>query len=610
MLTVAELTKLMAETRRDPRPWLEAAYNITTKGLPGQQPVQKLLLNRPQERIHEAIQQARAEGRPPRIIVLKARQPGISSLCGGLVTAAAWSNPHSVSIILTHLDESSEKLLGKCVFAVDHLPPEIKPVEKRRRTSMIHFDYLAGSDGAIPLNSQIQVATASGRELWRGMTIHNAHCSELAQFPYAQETLAGLMQAVPKSPNSLVVLESTARGEGDAFHREWVRAENGESDFVPIFIPWWELPDAILPVPRSFMMNKEERAIKRKYMLTTEQVVWYRYVLHTEVQGNLDMFNQEYPDTPENAFLTSGQPAFPPKPLREMAEKARKVEPMRGDVVESESGPIFSKFREGPLAVYITPKEEHEYTIGADSAAGVEGGDYSCAVVLDRKTCEVVAVWHGHITPVEFAGKLAKLGVLYNEAWLAPETNCGHGFVIIDELKRCFYQRIYVYTRVDKLRNVLTNFLGWETNTRTRGLLFDSMHYAISQHDIMIWDYEVIRELRGMRYVDARRAEGMGHDDRAIAAMIAYRVHWEMPLLETGVPPRVGVSHEKKVQPEEPELPDHNLSRQVWIETDQTLRSMVHSTRSTMDEYGEMPDLNEEKAWDPGAGSWTPEIPY
>ena len=48
----------------------------------------------------------------------------------------------------------------------------------------------------------------------------------------------GLMQAVPDH-DSEVVIESTANGVGNLFHRMWKDAVAGDSDYDAIFLPWW-----------------------------------------------------------------------------------------------------------------------------------------------------------------------------------------------------------------------------------------------------------------------------------------------------------------------------------------------------------------------------------
>jgi hypothetical protein len=203
-----------------------------------------------------------------------------------------------------------------------------------------------------------------------------------------------------------------------------------------------------------------------------------------------------------------------------------------------------------------------------------------------------------------------KIGLFYNTAWLAPEITGGHGFVVIDEIKRNFYPKVYVYQRVDKIRNTLTNFLGWETTFRTRGLLLDSMHWALTNHEIMIWHCGTIQELREMRYVDPRKAEGLEHDDLAMAAMIAYRCHLEMPQVATGMPPRIRIPTEAKKGPDLPPMPDHGPSREIWKETDDVLRAMVHTRRRMIDEYGQAPDHDELIEWNLGDQDWLPELPY
>ena len=43
------------------------------------------------------------------------------------------------------------------------------------------------------------------------------------------------------NPGTLIVLESTAKGVGSLFHHEWTSASNGESGYVPVFVPWFEI---------------------------------------------------------------------------------------------------------------------------------------------------------------------------------------------------------------------------------------------------------------------------------------------------------------------------------------------------------------------------------
>src|SRR5216117_3623824 len=313
---------------------------------------------------------------------------------------------------------------------VERLPPDLRPRMRPPRKDELYLEAMPCQDGDVPLQSSIIVATAGGKEVWRSMTLRSCHLSEYAFFPYPEQTLLGIMQCVPDSPDSMVIIESTAEGMGNDFHKQYVRAENGESSFVPVFIPWYDCPDSTRRVPPDVQLDAEEAEMKKRLSLTDEQMAWRQETLATRCDGSLDKFAQEYPTTSSGAFLSTGLPAFDNQKLTEMYEKARKKEPERGEWTERG----YIAMRNGRLAVWARPKEGHEYTIGADVATGVKDGDLSVAHVFDRTTNEQVGEWAGWITPIEFAHILLGLGKWYNFAILAPEINT-HGFAVIDEIK-------------------------------------------------------------------------------------------------------------------------------------------------------------------------------
>jgi hypothetical protein len=145
-----------------------------------------------------------------------------------------------------------------------------------------------------------------------------------------------------------------------------------------------------------------------------------------------DLFKQEYPATPDEAFLASGRPVFEPQLIAPLLENA--PTPLKRMTVEQTHDAKLKKLVDkvvehsvGELHVYKEHDPAQVYTIGADVAMGVRGGDYSCAQILDGDK-EQVATWHGHIHPDEFARVLAALGTYYNLALVAPERN-NHGLL-------------------------------------------------------------------------------------------------------------------------------------------------------------------------------------
>lgn len=588
MLTRLDFSRLATAAQTDPRPLIEGAFAIQTKQLPGQAPVQRLVLNRAQAKVHDAMLAQRRAGQPGRVIVLKARQPGISTLGCGYMLSTGLTTPYGHGMIVTHLEEASAKLFQKIEFMVQRLPPELSPRRKTARREQMVFDFMPCSDGDVKLETSITVATASGGELWRGVTLQTVHLSEFAYFPRPEQTLLGILQAVPLHEKTLVVIESTANGMGDAFHQEWLRAESGESSFAPVFIPWWDIDEYKMACPADFELEPDEKEMKKAMGLSNEQLQWRRYVLYTQCRGSEDLFNQEYPANPAVAFLVTGRPAFPMKILQECYDSAQKVVPEFGEIgLENHQ---FYKARRGRLKVWKRPEKDHDYTIGGDPAAGMPDGDYTCAQVFDRMTGEQVACWHGHLAPVPFAQVLIALGHWYNTAILAPELTGGHGFAVVEELKMHQYPRIYVWQRVDKVRHGMTNFYGWETSHRTRPLLIDTFNQAITESEVHLRDPDTIMEFLQFQYLDRTHAAGLDHDDRAMAMMIAYRVHIEMPMPGTGMPPRVRWEGPAvKNSPTIP-IPQGSMNQTAWKGVDEDLAQMGRMKTGFIDYANMDPD--------------------
>jgi hypothetical protein len=313
------------------------------------------------------------------------------------------------------------------------------------------------------------------------------------------------------------------------------------------------MPEYTYPEPEGgwaglkVRLTGEEEAAVTQHGWTLGQVLWRRWCLSTQCQGDEERFRQEYPATAAEAFLLSGHPAFDAGLLKAMHEeavrRAEREKPTQGEI--SEKG-TFTEKHGGRLKVWALPRADGDYVVSGDPASGVEGGDASCAVVFDREREAVVAIWHGHLTPVEFARVLVGLGRWYAEALLIPEVTGGHGFAVVEELKMCMYPRLYMWQRVDRVRNNLSSYIGWETTWRSKGLLVDTMAWALVEKAIWIPDVETLRELMEFQYIERSRVGGdEGADDRAMACMIALRAHVEVAMKNTGTPPRLKLPEEK-----------------------------------------------------------------
>lgn len=578
----ADLTRFLEAARADPAPLMRWGFAIALEG--GN--LGRLVPNRAQRRLHDAIQKQHREGRPGRAVVLKARKPGISTYSVGRLVATALTTPYTKSCLVTHLKPSTEEMMGMATTMLKRLPEGIRPQRPQERKTNIPLTQINCVDEVYPLESSIIGGYAGGEQVWRGLTLQTVHLSEVAQFgAKGPDVLDGVLNAVPELPSTTVILESTARGVGNIFHREWLRAESGESGFAPIFIGWWEMEKNRMRVPARTNWTSDEKALKKKYRLTDEQLMWRRWTIQNKCQGEVERFNQEHPESPAVAFLVTGQPAFPVQKLRALLEHSRAhIKYERGLFVNGR----FKATGEGMLTVYKRPVKGHDYTIGGDIAAGVEGGDFSCAQVFDRDTKEYVATWHGRISPVGFAHVMEELGYWYNTAFVGPEVNNEHGFAVVEELKKRCYppHRWYVWQRVDRIEGTYSKYYGWWTTIATRGLLFDSMHWALTTDDVMIVDIPTIEDMLECSYDDRNRPEGAVHDDLTMAALIAYRVHLEMPMEATGLPPRVVVPGEEKATDTVPApMGGAPGSAEIWDDTDAAVRRMNQDVLGTWEQW-------------------------
>jgi hypothetical protein len=169
------------------------------------------------------------------------------------------------------------------------------------------------------LDSGYKVGTARTKGTGRSSTLQFFHGSEVGHWANADEHAAGVMQAVPDLPGTEMYLESTGNGPGNFFHRTWQQAEAGESDFVPVFIPWFWQDEYRRAPEAGFAASPEEAALKSFFGLDDAQLSWRRAKI-VEL-GSETLFKQEYPCTAAEAFQFSGTESFIPA---ELILKARK----------------------------------------------------------------------------------------------------------------------------------------------------------------------------------------------------------------------------------------------------------------------------------------------
>jgi hypothetical protein len=498
-------------------------------------------LNYMQQRINAEIERQRALNKPVRIIVLKARQMGCSTLTEGRLFHQTTMHKLTTSMIVAHKDDASTNLFNMSKLFYECMPEELRPMRKASNAKELVFENPttnAKEKAANPgLRSKIKIETAGAEGVGRSDTLHNVHISELAHWKpkeKVKEIMAGLLQAVPNTPNSMIIVESTANGVGGYFYDMWQLSKEGKNDFVPLFFAWFEHPEYRMPVLDGFMLDPEERELRDLYHLDDEQLVWRRWCIANDCNGDKEIFKQEYPSNDIEAFLSSGRPVFNTAILNAMLQETKATPPnWVGNMTEENGRVKFAPQQKGFLSIWKKPKEGHEYVISADVAEGLAHGDYSSADVIDRKTLEQVAQWHGHIDPDMFGEfELYRLAKFYNLAFIVPEVN-NHGLTTVTSLKKK-YRRIYRRRTVDKISNKARQEYGFQTTTKTKPLAIDKAAECIRERYVKINCKETVEEC--LTYVrddrGATNAQQGRYDDRVMSLAIGLYANYEVPFTE------------------------------------------------------------------------------
>lgn len=302
-------------------------------------------LNAPQRRVLAAMEKMRRSRRPVRVIMLKARQWGGSTLVQiymawlQLVVCRGWN-----SVTCAHVKDASAAIRGMYTRLLRCYPEELK-TGKPKDWELAPYEKSQSIGYVGARDCLVGIATSMAPNSVRGYNFAMAHLSEVAFWAdgdarCAEEIVRTLCGTVLRVPDSVVVMESTANGKDNYFYREWERAVAGESDKLAIFVPWHEIELYRREVSAAetgrvvASFDEYERNLLADGV-AIEAVAWY-HDKRREYQTHEAMM-AEFPSTPEEAFATSRRAVFPPDILPPVAEKGSE-RPALGILIPGEEG--------------------------------------------------------------------------------------------------------------------------------------------------------------------------------------------------------------------------------------------------------------------------------
>jgi len=487
-------------------------------------------------KLNRAIRMQERAGVPVRVCMLKASQVWASSSAATEVFRRIPFFPGRRALVLadseSHADlvfqyyqqyirSYSENPYGADQESAITLPDLVKDTERNIRWAN---------------DSSILVGTAYNVEIGRSAPYNWAHLSEAAFYRDMATLMTGLMQRIPHSPDSGLIVESTANGMGGDFYDlcQLAMDPRRSTGWEFVFFGYHEHPEYRIPAGPNFKLKSEEAVEQQRYNLHIDQLAWRRYQIETACEGKIGRFRQEFPGNPQEAFQSSGRTIFDMAavarlPIVQSAPRGRLevVEvgiEKRVQFLQSEDG-------RGELVIYRMPRQGGRYVIGADHAEGIDVAaktgssdpDYSSATVIDADTGEEVAKIKERYEPAPWATRLYWLGKFYNWAFICPEQKAV-GKAVIGHLLTLQYPLELIYSRQrapSDRRSPLLQELGYDTNSIFRPVLISNLDLALRQGAIRLHDPETIQQLREFVRKPSGREEGVNHDDDVFGVALA-----------------------------------------------------------------------------------------
>ncbi len=427
-----------------------------------------MVLNRPQRRLVGALEAMRMDGKPIRLILLKARQWG-GSTCVQLYMA--WlqlvHREGLNSLIIAHQGLATDEIKDMLDRMLRGYPAWLftdgdgEPVKGRR------MENAGNSRGSFRINGRnckVKLGTAERPDSCRGGDYNLVHCSEVgiwraSDMKTPEQIIRAACSGILLEPMTMIVLESTANGTGNYFHREYEAARNGESQFHPLFVAWYEIDRYSLPLadPRAFAasllegrhssLSLSDRRQPGSYLwwlwekgATLEAINWY--VTERMKYSDHGLMAAEYPSDDIEAFVHSGARVFDRYLVEELRKGCRPA-PLRGEIdgrkatgPESLDDVRFSPDARGALAVWedrVLPDAGYicldRYLVVVDVGGRAARADWSVVAVFDRLPMrtggrpKIVAQWRGHTDIDLLAWNAARIARYYNDALLVIESN-------------------------------------------------------------------------------------------------------------------------------------------------------------------------------------------
>ena len=515
---------------------------------------QVLIFNSAQEELYEEIRRCKKDKEPAYFLILKARQLGMSTFTENFGMTLNVMYPNQSMFIMTQEQDASDQLYSMSHYTYENFPSWLKSnaaIVKDNQSMMLLTN---GS------KLQVMVASANAKGTGRGQTFTYAHLSEFDWWGgNVMQTLNGVLSACTE--DAIVIIETTANGCGN-FKKLWDRAverkNNGqETLWNPLFFAWFQDSKYESDYYEEITLDKEEKQLieifkKDKhtkdmpYEQWIRKLIWRRRKIELACNGDINLFHQEFPSTPEEAFISSGQCIFDLNSINKRKadlneanlanlgrfDKGYFLYKIKYDEYSHQRKPFDIKWKSDNINGYITlfkaVEHRHPYVLAIDPAG--DGSDYTAINVLDNRSCEQVCTLHmQNMSTLEIACQAYAIGQYYNNALIASETNFAPE--VMSTLLELGYDNLYVMQADgNDMNQGNKKRYGFKTTQITRPYVISFLIEYVNKSSQLINSYATLIEaenfVRVVKTIDGRtkdkaQANAGQHDDLLMSLGIA-----------------------------------------------------------------------------------------
>ena len=547
-------------------------------------------LNRPQRKLIKRLEKMRKAGKPIRLILLKARQWGGST---AIQIYMAWLQlVHEVglnSLIIAHQGTGSDEIKDMFDRMIKSYPVEmlheLGDAYAPNEPKMVGVGK-SGNIFRVPQrNCKIKIGTAERPNSCRGGDYNLVHLSEVALWKETdgkkpEDIVRSACSGILLRPYTMIVYESTPNGVGNFFHKEYLAAKKGLSQFEAMFVACFEIEQYELPFEdeadkyefaKKLFANRRNEEIKSDreepgtYLwrlwekgATLEAIHWYvsersKYTNHGDMAS-------EYPSDDIEAFTYSGRKVFSSEDVEQFRPACRAprwIGEIYGSADEGEKaieGLRFKKEADGRLFMWHDVERSDieevtdRYLVVVDVCKGhTKNADFADILVIDRlfmmdgEPPVVAAEWHGHIDMDKLAWKATQVAAYYNNALLVIESNTletnntkGEAEYILTLIHEVYGRQLYARKQsAEDIRQGLPKKYGYHTNPLTKKVVIYNLKVVIRERLYIEREEACLDEY--LTYVETENnvfeaMEGY-HDDRLMTRAIGMQVcYHEMEL--------------------------------------------------------------------------------